>query len=616
MNAMNEQSRYIVGIDLGTTNCALTYVDTQATPRQVEMLRIPQLVAPGEVQEQPLLPSFLYLPEPHEVAPEALRLPWHEAPVDYAVGVYARELGGKVPGKVVASAKSWLCVDGVDGSAELLPYDRAPVPRRVSPVTAARRYLEHLRDAWDWQFARDDQSLRLAAQTVLLTVPASFDVVARELTARAAAEAGLAVRLIEEPLAAFYAWLHWHEADWREAVAEGDIILVCDIGGGTTDFTLIIVAGEAGNLELERIAVGDHILLGGDNMDLALAYRLAAKIDREQGVKLDATQLAALAHLCREAKEKLSGTGEGQEARRLTILGRGTGVVGGSLTVELTATEMRECLVDGFFPVCAITEVAAERRRVGLRSFGLDYAADPAVTRHIAGFVNQHSFRDAEGRPLLPAAVLFNGGVTKSPIFRERILEVLRAWGAEGGQSPTVLQEADADLAVAVGAAWYGTVQRDGGVRIKSGSARSYYIGVESSLPAVPGFAPPLEALCVVNFGLEEGSSVAVPAAGLGLVVGETTEFRFYSSTSRPADAVGQVLPDWVPGELVELPPLVAELPVEAGGAKPIGTLAPVTLETVLTEVGTLQLWCHDLRGSGRWKLEFDLRDRPAGGEA
>ncbi|MDT8389768.1 MAG: Hsp70 family protein [Lentisphaeria bacterium] len=607
------ESRFIVGIDLGTTNCSVSYVDTSEADTgpapKVAGLMIPQLVAPGEVRALPYLPSFVYLPDDHDVAEGALNVPWSsDNSRRYAVGAFARDMAATVPGKVVASAKSWLCVEGVDGHAEILPVGQGDGARRVSPVAAARLLLEHLKQAWHWQFARANPEHALERQTVYLTVPASFDAMAREMTAQAAAEAGLAITLLEEPLAAFYAWLHDHHDDWREFVAEGDTVLVCDVGGGTTDFTLIIVTGEDGALSLERVAVGDHILLGGDNMDLTLAYTLAAKIQHEQGVQLDTRQLAALTHACREAKEKLGDTHQ-PTTQTLTVLGRGTGVVGGSLSVELTRDEMNACLVDGFFPLCDITDTPRERRRMGLRSFGLSYASDPAVTKYVAGFINKHSFKNAQGYPLLPAAVLFNGGVSKSDIFRDRVLETLRAWGKMTGQEPETLMESDPDMAVGVGAAWYGWVRRSGGVRIKSGAARSYYLGVESSVPAVPGFTPPMDALCVLSFGMEEGSSAEVPVNGLGLVVGEPTEFRFFSSSSRQHDTVGQTLTGNWGDDLVELPPLVAELPVEAGGNAPLGSLVPVNLEVDFTEVGTLQVWCLDTRGGGRWKLEFNARE-------
>lgn len=605
-------SRFIVGIDLGTTNCSISYVDTDGMisggGTKVAGLKIPQLVAPGEVQALPYLPSFIYLPDDHDIKEGALSLPWSQSAVArHAVGAFARDMAAKVPGKVVASAKSWLCVEGVDGNADILPFDRGEVTRQISPVAATRLLLEHLKEAWNGQFARENSECALERQTVYLTVPASFDAMAREMTAQAASKAGLTIKLLEEPLAAFYAWLHDHNEDWRDFVAEGDTVLVCDVGGGTTDFTMIIVTGDDGNLNLERVAVGDHILLGGDNMDLTLAYVLAAKIQNEQGIQLDAYQLAALTHACREAKETLSDNNQ-PATQKLTILGRGTGVIGGSLSVELTRDEMNGCLVDGFFPLCEITDVALERQRTGLRSFGLSYASDPAVTKHIAGFINKHSFKNAQGHPLLPAAVLFNGGVSKSPAFRERTLATLGNWGRFTGQAPGTLRESDPDMAVGIGAAWYGWIRRSGGVRIKSGSPRSYYLGVESSLPAVPGFTPPLEALCVLSFGMEEGTSAEVPVSGLGLVVGEPTEFRFFSSSSRQDDAIGQTLTgDWA-DDLIELPPLVAELPVDEGGNAPLGSLVPVKLEVDFTEVGTLQVWCLDTRGEGRWKLEFNAR--------
>ncbi|MCK5802577.1 MAG: Hsp70 family protein, partial [Lentisphaeria bacterium] len=379
-------------------------------------------------------------------------------------------------------------------------------------------------------------------------------------------------------------------------------------GGGTSDFSLIAVLGEGGDLTLERLAVGDHTLLGGDNMDLTLAYGMAAKIQREQGVRLDKYQLAALAHACREAKENLGEEGAAG-AQPLTILGRGTGLVGGTISTEITTEELRALLVDGFFPTCNLDEKPAERRRVGLRAYGLEYASDPALTRHLAAFLDRHRLEDEEGNIRLPNVVLFNGGVSKSDMFRERVTGAIRAWNSDDDWEIKVLGKHDADLSVALGAAWYGCVQRAGGVRIKAGSARSYYIGVESSLPAVPGFTPPVEALCVVNFGLEEGSSVSVDEQGLGLIVGEPIEFRFFSSTCRQEDKIGARLEGWDEQEVEELPPLVVELPLEKGEASSIGTLVPIMLRTELTEIGTLQLWCDELGGDRSWKLEFELRE-------
>jgi molecular chaperone DnaK (HSP70) len=604
-----DTSRYVVGIDLGTTNCALAYVDTQLPEdeQEVQVLPVPQLVAPGEVAERSSLPSFIYLPEAHDEVAETLALPWHDEAPDMVVGVYARDVASRTPGKVVSSAKSWLCAENLDRRSDILPFDRTPPPRRISPVVAAQLCLEHLRDAWNWRMANEDASLRLEEQDVMLTVPASFDAVARELTVEAARQAGLNVRLLEEPQAAFYSWLHACGDNWRENVGDGDVILVCDIGGGTTDFTLIAVLDDEGDLTLERLAVGDHTLLGGDNMDLTLAYTMAAKIQQEQGTRLDAYQIAAMTHACRAAKEKL-GTGV-DEPQPLTILGRGTGLVGGTITTDISPAELHAALVDGFFPACSLTDRPAERRKVGLRTFGLDYAADPGLTKHLAAFLDRHRLEDQEGNVRLPNVVLFNGGVTKADVFRSRVVEAIQGWNQYPDYEITVLDQHDPDLSVAMGAAWYGIVQRGGGVRIKAGSARSYYLGIESSLPAVPGFAPPMEALCVVNFGLEEGSSVDIEADGLGLVVGEPTEFRVFSSTVRPEDPVSKRLMDWSDDELEELPPLVAELPADESQTGPVGSLVPVTLRTELTEIGTIQLWCDQQNGSGSWKLEFDIRE-------
>jgi len=605
---MSETSRFIIGIDLGTTNTTLAYVDTAVpeSDRRVEVLPIPQLTAPGEVSELPVLPSFIFLPEPGEIDSGMLRLPWHDGSPDFAVGAFAREMAPRAPGRVVSSAKSWLCVSGVDRRAPILPYDRRAGGRRISPVDAARLVLEHLQDAWNWTFARENPALRIENQQVYLTVPASFDAVARQLTVEAAEAAGLQPVLIEEPLAAFYAWLLDQGDAWRDQVTPGETILVCDIGGGTTDFTLIAVRDVDGNLELERVAVGDHILLGGDNMDLTLSYRLAERLQRERGMRLDPYQVAALTHACRKAKEEL--TGEDAQPRTLTVLGRGSGVVGGAVRIELTPEDVHSILLDGFFPTCSPDDRPAARRRVGLRTLGLDYASDPAVTRHLAAFLADHAPRDADGRAVPPDAVLFNGGVTRSPVFRRRIVEALEAWAGDARRPIRVLEEHHPDLATAVGAAWYGHARSTGGIRIRSGSARSYYIGIEASMPAVPGFEPPLEALCVVHFGMEEGTRADVLAEGIGLIVGETTEFRFFASTRRLDDQIGDILESWAPDELEELPPLTAYLPVDDPASKPPGTLTPVRLESVLTEVGVLQLWCHEIEGDGRWKLEFDLR--------
>jgi molecular chaperone DnaK (HSP70) len=598
-------ARYLIGIDLGTTNTAVAYLDTTAEQPTPALLRLPQITHQGEQDERDTLPSFVYLPEPHEVPAGSLDLPWAEGR-DFAVGAFARQQAALQPGKTVSSAKSWLCAPNVDRLAPILPWNRNQPDRQVSPVTAAQRILEHVRDAWNHAIAGDDPAARCEAQDIILTVPASFDAVARELTVQAAQQAGLQVTLLEEPQAAFYAWLQARGEDWRTAIAAGDLVLVCDLGGGTTDFSLIEVVDEDGNLALQRVAVGDHILLGGDNMDLTLAYAMVAKLQAQKKVKLEPFQLAGLTHACREAKEKLCADPKAG-AQKLTVLGRGSSVIGGTLTVELTYAELQQALVDGFFPVCQLGDAPQEARRTGLRAFGLAYAADPGITRHLAAFLTRH--HQGAGAPRLPTAILFNGGVTKATVLRERLVEVVNSWAAD--HAVQVLAGDQPDLAVALGACWYGQVRRGQAIRIKAGSPHSYYVGIEPTMPAVPGFTPPLEALCVVPFAMEEGTRADIPYSGLGLVVGDTTEFRFFLSANRPDDPLGTILPDAGVPDLQELPPLSAALPAD-DEATPPGTLVPVTLEAVLSEIGTLQLWGQEVNGQRRWKLQYELRARDA----
>jgi len=602
-------SRYVVGIDLGTTNSALAYADTREAvdgrPAPIKSLPIPQVVGVNDVAERSVLPSFLYLPSAKEFPAGGVDLPW-KSRLDRVVGTFARDHGAKVPGRLVSSAKSWLSHPGVDRKGPILPWSAAEDVAKVSPVDASAAYLCHLRDAWNHQVAGKVAADRLEQQEVLLTVPASFDAVARELTVEAAREAGLSnVTLLEEPQAAFYAWLAGQGDKWRKAVKVGDILLVCDIGGGTTDFTLISVTDQEGDLALTRLAVGEHILLGGDNMDLALAHAVAATL--ATGMEgLDAAQRVALGHACRNAKEALFAQPQ-KNAAPVTVLGRGSKVIGGAVKTELTRDTLNTVLLDGFLPRCAPTDLPARGRRVGLTEIGLPYAADAAITRHLARFLGQQAGSLHTGGQLVrPSAVLFNGGVFKAAELRARTMEVLSGWFNE---SAHMLESADLDLAVALGAAYYGQVRHGNGVRIRGGVARSYYVGIETSAPAVPGVAPPIKALCVVPMGMEEGTETDVPGPEFGLVVGEPAEFRFLSSTTRRDDQVGTVLDRWAQEELQEQEPLETALAAEDGGA---GETVPVRLHTHVTEVGTLALWCDSTRDSRRWKLEFNVREPSA----
>jgi molecular chaperone DnaK (HSP70) len=591
----------ILGIDLGTTNSALAIAGDDEAAHAVP---IAQVVGPGEVAERPTLPSFLLLPSELEVAPAQLQLPW-SGPLRYCVGTFARERGAELPHRLVSSAKSWLCNPSIDRTAQVLPFrgaqreldDAMAGGERVSPVNASARYLAHLRAAWDDAHPDDPAD----EQDVLVTVPASFDAVARELTVVAAREAGFEkITLLEEPQAAFYAYLAARGEAWRQDLKPGDLVLVCDVGGGTTDFSLIEVADDGGNLALERVAVGEHILLGGDNMDLALAAIVGKQL-ADAGKTLDALQQRALVHACRRAKETLLGEAAPAKAP-IAILGRGSKLIGGAMKAEVTRDQAEAMLVDGFFPKVGADVKTERRRAAGLREMGLPYAHDPAVTRHLAEFLTR------SGR--MPTAVLFNGGVMTASKLQARIVELLRGWA---GTDVRVLGGADLDLAVATGAAHYGRVRRGKGVRIRGGTARAYYIGIESAMPAIPGFAPPVKALCVAPKGLEEGSTVELPDDELGLVVGETVGFRFFcssgSATARKADAAGALIDADTPG-LAELDPVEKLVPAD-GDHKP-GDLVPVRLEAHVTEVGTLELWCAARDGRGRWKLEYSVRERQA----
>jgi molecular chaperone DnaK (HSP70) len=584
-------ARYVVGIDLGTTNCVLAWVDTHmdvdvdAPP--VQVLAVPQLTKPGVVEARPQLPSFVYLPAAEEMKPESLALPW--GPAERVVGELARARGAEVPTRVVASAKSWLASVGVDPSRPILPWQAPDDVAKLSPVDAAAAYLRHLRAAWDAAMPAP-----LAEQELYLAVPASFDAAARDLTVRAAEHAGLGgARLIEEPQAAFHAWIADTAGGWREMVGVGDVVLVCDVGGGTTDLTLVAVSEEGGSLVLERRAVGDHILLGGDNMDLTMAHTVRARL-AEGGTSLDDWQFRGLVHAARDAKEALLAASAPAEAP-VVVLGRSRKVIGGTVRTRIARDEVEATLVDGFFPVVARDEKPRAARRTGLQEIGLPYASDPAITRHVAGFVGRHR----EVAPDGPSAVLFNGGVMRADRFRRRMAEVLSTWR---GSDVRVLTGSDPDLAVARGAATYGLARRGRGVRIRGGTARAYYVGVETAMPAVPGMAPPLKALCVAPFGMEEGSAVTLPEAEFGLVVGEPAHFRFFGSSTRRNDTPGTVVESWSEGELEELPPLETTLTGEADRT------VPVRLEAEVTEVGTLAVYCVSRDATERWKLEFNVR--------
>ncbi|MGZ4969377.1 MAG: Hsp70 family protein [Methylobacter sp.] len=605
-------TRFSVGIDLGTTHCVLSYADLDKIDDEdfsPEVMSIPQLTSPGSVEEKYQLPSFLYLAHEAELAEDSTSLPWTAKP-DYLVGEIARNLGSKTPIRLVASAKSWLCHAGVDCKAPILPAEAPDEVQRVSPFQATTAYLQHLRAAWQ----NLNPNAPLNQQDVVITVPASFDPAARELTVEAARAVGLGQAiLLEEPQAALYSWIEKSHGDWRKQAEVGDIILVVDIGGGTTDLSLIAVTQQEGNLELTRVAVGDHILLGGDNMDLALAYTVKSKLEKD-GKRLEPWQVQALTHSCRDAKEKIFNNVDVDNIP-LVVASRGSSLIGGTLRTELTREEVSRVLVEGFLPQVAVSDRPISRARTGLRTAGLPYAQDAAITRHLAAFLSKQQGATDELKDinlpehasfLHPSAVLFNGGVLKAGALAERLMDVLNSWlRAEQAPEARLLTGADLDLAVARGAAYYGYVRKGKGVRIKGGTAASYYVGIESAMPAVPGMAPEIQALCIAPFGMEEGTQQELPDDEFGLVIGEPVRFRFFASNTRREDKVGTRLDYWTNEELDELDEIEITLPEE--GRKP-GEVIPVHLLAAVTEVGTLELQAVSQQDSGRWKIEFDVR--------
>jgi molecular chaperone DnaK (HSP70) len=584
---------HLVGIDLGTTNCALAWRELNSDSPG-EVLAIPQLTAPGTIEKRLLLASSIYVAKEGEFPDAGLALPWHHNSA-YAVGEFARTHGAKVPFRLIESAKSWLSHSAVDRTGPLLPWQAPREVERISPIEASARYLEHLAGAWTHL-----KEAGLKSEEIILTVPASFDAAARELTMQAAAQAGLHnVTLLEEPQAALYAWLDKTGADFRKQVRVGDVILVVDVGGGTTDFSLIAVTEQDGDLQLTRMAVGDHILLGGDNMDLTLAHHLA------QEKPLDAWQFTVLTHGCRQAKELIFRDAKVAKVP-ISVPGRSSALIGRTIKFELTREDVSRILVDGFIPRVSITDLPRTARRTGLTQLGLPYAQDPAITRHLAAFLTRQS-RIAEGKSFVhPSAILFNGGVFKASVLRTRIIEVVNAWLADDSGSPVKeLEGADLDLAVARGAAYYAWVRHGHGIRIRGGTARAYYVGVEAATPAVPGFEPPVRALCVAPFGMEEGSVADVPSQEFALVVGEPTTFRFLASSVRREDRVGDMIDDALRNdEFEEVAPIETTLSGESG------RLVPIHLQAAVTEIGTLELRCLEKDGPGRWNLELNLRTK------
>ncbi|WP_320056537.1 Hsp70 family protein [Desulfuromonas thiophila] len=604
--------RYAIGIDLGTSNSsvALANLTDTAAPRT---LPICQQISARALGDRDTLPSALYLPSEDEQR-QLPPLPWPTG-AEHCCGLYAREHGALLPERLVTSAKSWLGHNHLDPRQPILPWNSRLTQRLLSPCQVQTQFLRHLQHNLRYQLRQQQPSFDLTQAEVVLTVPASFNEVARLLTAEAAREAGWGeVTLLEEPQAAFYHWLTSQGELWREQVQPGDVILVCDIGGGTTDFSLIAVTARQGELALERISVGDHLLLGGDNLDLALAYSLQAQLET-QGKKLDHSQFLALVQGCRAGKETLLGD-QPPESYPIALASRGASLFARSLTVALTRTLVEQVVFDGFLAPCTIDCQPDASGQAGLQEVGLHYAADPVFSHHLAAFlvasaqaVTAHADLAEQVRNqrleqggrafLFPTAVLFNGGIFRSRRLQQRLFGLLQQFCPE--RPLRLLCGGDPDLAVARGAASYARQRVAGGLRIKAGTARSYYIGLQAAMPAVPGFKPPLKGVCIVPRGMEEGSEQTLNGREFALLTGQPVEFRFFSSNQRPADTIGDAVEDIA--ELQECASLQLSLPAEEQQQR-----VAVQLRSRITELGTLELWLHQPDSQRRWKVEINLR--------
>lgn len=598
---------YIIGIDLGTTNCTMAYAPLEPEVKHhvsIEQMSVVQIMEAQTEGSSFSFPSFIYYLLPEEIQLKVAQLPWNKE-ANFTTGTYARDRGAQLPTRLIASAKSWLSHCGINPREKVLPLDSQMDGIGMSPLEACSEILIHLKEAWNFKMP----SALFRDQIILITVPASFDPGARQLVQEAAEKAGYPeVILLEEPQAAFYAWLYSHEKEWRSQLTVGDSVLVIDIGGGTTDFSLISVEEEGGNLELRRLAVGSHLLLGGDNIDLGLAYLMRQKFE-EQGHQLDQWQFQTLVHQCRRAKEILMGEKPPKRVD-ITVLGRGTKLIGNTLKTELTQDEAYRFIIDGFIPIVSPDERSPIERRLGIQQIGLPYVQDPRISCQLAKFLSMTG--EAGGKKMdqfiLPTAVLFNGGTLKSVAIRERLVALLNHW-ATILNKPMIkeLGGADYDYGVSRGAAYYGFSRQGGAIRIRGGTSRSYFIGVEEAVPAVPGLNPPMRAVCIVPYGMEEGEEKELDNQEFALILGEQANFRFFSHATPNLSngdeaSVGMVVRNWKE-ELTELHPIETLLSKSDEDGKTIR----VKLKSKVTELGVLELWCVASDGR-KWKLEFSIR--------
>ena len=571
-----------------TINSTLSYsLLEEETP--IEKHLISQVVSKGTQESLYHLPSFLYLSREDECDAKTHAPSWDEES-PYCIGSYALKLSGETPDRVITSAKSWLCYHGSEKA--LLPW-KSDIENKLSPEDSLSAYLTHLKNVWDLEHPEEPFN----KQKICITVPASFDPKAQEQVLSASKKSNYPnVFLLEEPQAAFYAWLHENETSWRDLLQVDDSVLVIDIGGGTTDFTLITVNETDGNLSLSREAVGEHLLLGGDNMDLALATLAKHKMTQE-GHKIDHWQFQNLVYACKDAKEKFLSK-DAPEEISLTVQGKGSSFISSTISTSISQSEALGILVDGFFPKVSSDTQSIMTPSLGIKQEGLPYAKDPRMTAHLATFLSKRKF---------PNWVLFNGGILKGDKLKDRILDVLKVWADETQtKAPQALDETDLDHAVSLGATYYTKAKEGKGIRIKAGTSHSYYIGVEEAMPAIPGFLPPIKALCIVPFGMEEGSELEIQNQNFQLITNTSTRFRFFArSSSTLSNGVeikpGQYIEHWE-SELKELPPI--EVSLESENAS-----EPVSLLSKITELGMLEIWCQG-QNDKKWHFEFEVREK------
>lgn len=585
-------AKYIIGIDLGTSNTVVSYGKLESADKAPEfkIFQIPQIVNPGEILERPQLPSFVYFPGENEKNNDKFTLPWNESE-RFIIGEYAKKRGGEVPLRQIASAKSWLCNHHVQREEKILPWDSDEVEDKLSPVMVQTEILNHIKEAWNFEFALDNEDFLFEKQKITITIPASFDAVARELTLKACKDSGIEnPTLMEEPQAAFYSWLLENDETWRKLINKDDSILVCDIGGGTSDFTLIKVFEEDGNLNLERTAVGDHLLVGGDNMDLAVSYLVRSKI-AASGKKPDSWQMRTLLNKSRDAKEYLFEN-PGSGSAKISLPARGMKLIGGTIKSEVLEAELEQIVKGGFFPGCSSDSKPENNRKTGLTEAGLSYESDPAITKHLADFLS----RSPE---VNPSFILFNGGVMKAGEIRSHIKNIITSWSDD--ETIKELETTGLDTAVSFGAAYYGFIKETGGIRIKSGLNKSYFIEVASSMPAIPGIPMPTKAVCVAPFGMEEGTTLKISEKQYMLTLGEDVSFNLFASSVNSQEEPGNIVEDFQ-GDLEE----ITEIETFLNGEK--GEQIPVILEIHATEIGTLDFYCASVNDDRKWKLEFSLR--------